>query len=131
MELRNCPECDKLFTFITINLCPTCQKKDEEDFQKARKYLRDNPDKNIAELARETEVEERKIVRWVREGKFQSKFFSKLTLPCENCGTPISSGRYCQSCSKNLADGFKKAFDTSSKEKEHIGEKSAYHTRRI
>ena len=130
MELRNCPECDKLFTYITINLCPACQKIDEEQFQKARKYLRENPNKNIAELARETEIEERKIVRWVREGKFQSKFFSNMTLPCENCGTPISSGRYCQKCSKNLADGLKRSI-SSAGEKDNAGEKGAYHTRRL
>ena len=53
-----------------------------------------------------TEVDEAKIVRWVREGRIQGKSFPGIVVSCERCGKPIPEGRYCPECTQDLARGF-------------------------
>ena len=43
MDLRNCPQCGKVFNFIRTNLCPECQEKDEQAFREIRKYITQHP----------------------------------------------------------------------------------------
>ena len=97
MGLRNCAECGNLFGYQGSPLCPKCIKKDEEDFVKVRKYLRENPGASVLEASEATEVEEEKILRYVREGRLQSKSWVGV-LECERCGARISDGRLCEAC---------------------------------
>lgn len=126
MELRNCPQCGKLFTYISINLCPHCLREDEEDFRKVKEYLYENPGAGLIELAEATEVDESKIIRWIREGRLEDKKFTGLLIPCERCGTQISSGRYCASCAQELARGFSQGLTKPEKQEKKSGVK--FHT---
>lgn len=106
MDLRNCPECGKVFVYIHTNLCPACKKNEEEDFLKVNAYLRDHPQITIFELSEETGVDEVRIVKWVREGRIEGKSYPGLAVSCERCGKLVQSGRYCIQCSNELARGF-------------------------
>ncbi len=109
MEVKNCPECGRLFNFIRTNLCPVCVKEAEEEFQVVRKYLRDHPNVSILELSEATDIEEEKIIRWIEEGRLESKLFRDAPLKCEKCGTAIYSGRQCGPCGKGLVDELSRA----------------------
>ena len=130
MEVRNCPNCGRLFNYIRTNLCPVCIKEAEEEFQKVRIHLRDNPNISIIELAEDTGVEEDKIIQWIREGRIESKGLKEAPLKCAKCGVGIYSGTHCANCSKELASDFSRASQEmqASMEKERSGPK--FHTRK-
>jgi flagellar operon protein (TIGR03826 family) len=126
VELRNCPECGKIFAFTGINMCHQCIKEDEKEFSKVKEYLYDNPHVGIFELAEATGVDEAKIVRWVREGRIEGKF-PGIVVSCERCGKPISEGRFCSPCSNELARGFSNAIQKSEGPKQSSSEKARFH----
>lgn len=100
-ELRNCPECGRLFTFQGRNVCPRCREKDEQEYTIVRRYVRDHSGANVFEVAEETGVDEEKILRYLRDGLLESKGFAAV-LECERCGKKISSGRLCDNCKGRL-----------------------------
>ncbi|WP_422446897.1 TIGR03826 family flagellar region protein [Thermoanaerobacterium sp. DL9XJH110] len=102
MELRNCPECGKLFVYTVKNLCPDCVKKEEEDFEKVRDYLYDNPGATIEEVSEKTGVDSKKVLEFLREGRLVLKNANAGILSCEMCGAPILTGRYCDKCAGDM-----------------------------
>lgn len=130
MNVRNCKKCGKLFNYISgLPICAGCKEKNEEVFQKVKKYIRENPRADIREVAMECEVETAQIQQWIREERLEFTDDSPIKLPCENCGVMIRAGKYCEKCkgsmAKNLSNAIskpkavavqpKKEKDTSSK----------------
>ncbi|MDI3281482.1 MAG: MerR family transcriptional regulator [Bacillota bacterium] len=101
MELRNCIRCGKLFAYVNKPICPECVRKEEEDFERVRRYLRENPRATVMEVAEATEVDQHLIQQWLREGRLISTEFHLMT-ECERCGRPIPGGRYCKQCAEEL-----------------------------
>ena len=102
-ELRNCPECDRLFVYTGRNLCPRCAEKAEEEFMLVKEYIRKHPGATVIEVADATGVEEAKILDWLKEGRLISKGLAKAALfYCERCGTRIAEGRFCRRCLEEL-----------------------------
>ena len=97
MELRNCPECGKLFAFVSRNLCPDCIAFEEECIQKIQEYIDDYGASTIAELSEGTDIPEEMVIYLLREGRLIIRGWVAL-LECERCGQPIPSGRYCADC---------------------------------
>lgn len=110
MELRNCPECGKLFLYTSKNLCPDCMKKEEEIFDRVRDYLYKNPNSPLEKVAEETEVDEKKILEFLKEGRLILKSGNPYILSCEICGAAILTGRYCENCARNLKKKLESAF---------------------
>lgn len=107
MELRNCPECGKLFVYVRRNLCPDCLKKDEENYEKVKTYLSKNPKATIDEISDATQVPAKNVLEYLKEGRLMlSPGNVNIILNCEICGTPILYGRVCEECSKKLKSGF-------------------------
>ncbi len=103
-EIRYCKSCKKMFQYVTgPMLCPVCKKKDDEEFDKVRKFLRDYPGANMREVSDNTGVSPNKISRWLREERLEVSADSPVALNCEKCGVRIRSGRFCVECSKGLA----------------------------
>ena len=117
MELRNCPECGKVFTYIRTNLCPACQQKDEEDFKTVRKFIAQHPGCDLVMVSEGTGVSEAKIIRYLREGRITANNTAgtNIKINCEVCGTLISSGRFCKDCSEKLVSGLKKSIQEENK----------------
>lgn len=102
-ELRNCPQCGRIFSYLGRNLCPRCMEKEEDEFKIVRTYIRENPGATITETAEATGVAEQTILRFLREGRLVSRGLqASSTLECERCGRKITEGRYCTSCQQEL-----------------------------
>lgn len=126
MELRNCPECGKVFSYIRTNLCPECQKKDDESFKVIREYISKNPGVSAIDVSRDTGISEQKVLRFLRQGRLSvGEIEKQFKLECELCGKFVTGGRYCPACQEKLTSGLKKivreekrkAIENSSAEK--------------
>lgn len=106
MDFRNCPQCGKLFKYINRNLCPGCIVEEEKMFEIVRDYIREHPSANVIEVSTMTEVPQRIIMHFLRDGRLLSSSDSAITLECESCGTSITSGQYCDSCAQRMAKEF-------------------------
>lgn len=103
-EIKYCRDCKKLFQYVTGPvLCHVCRKRDEEEFEKVRKFLREYPGANMQEVSSNTGVSPAKISRWLKEERLEVSEDSPVALNCEKCGVRIRSGRFCVECSKGLA----------------------------
>ena len=78
----------------------------------AYEWLRENPGQTIESLSKETGVDKRDILRWVREKRLVLAEASEA-VRCRKCGKPVRSGNFCNSCEKALSrqvtDGIKAA----------------------
>lgn len=102
MQLRNCPICGKIFVYNMKKMCPDCAKKDEDDFEKVRDYLYENPGATIEEVSEQTEVDTKKILEFLKEGRLMLKNENPNLLRCEICDCPILTGKYCEKCAKDM-----------------------------
>lgn len=106
MELINCIKCGRVFAYNGSEVCSRCSGSDEEDFKKVKEYLYDNPGATIVEVAEETGVEEKKILRYLRESRIEIRESDNMLLDCERCGAPIRSGRFCDPCVAKMQKEF-------------------------
>ena len=107
MKLRNCIKCGKLFApQAKEKVCPVCREKEENEFKKVKEYLWDNPKATIEEVHEETGVDRDTIIKFVKEDRLIAEGIEiDWDMECERCGEPISHGRFCASCQKELIDG--------------------------
>jgi hypothetical protein len=104
-EIRNCRRCKRIFMYVTgPQLCDECRKKEEEEYERVRKFLREYPGATIQEVSNATGVSPQLIYRFLKEGLLEVAPDSPITLLCENCGVRIQSGRFCVNCSRKLAN---------------------------
>jgi flagellar operon protein (TIGR03826 family) len=136
MEIKNCRRCGKIFQFNGNYICPACVRKEDEDFQTVKEYLRANPGATPIIVSEDTGVDIKTIDRFIRMGLLDSDEYqlADATLECENCGAPIKAGRFCDRCIAQLQRGFNKAIQglepekPGKKEKDHPQERSILHT---
>lgn len=115
MGLKNCSKCGRMFAGEDfIKLCEKCRDNDEETFKIVREYIYDNPSSTVVDVSEATGVDEEKILKFLRQGKLVLKG-DGVGLECERCGASISSGRFCDKCTHEMAQGFKKAFGQEEK----------------
>lgn len=103
-ELSNCKFCGKIFVRTTTSICPTCRKEHEEMFEKVYAYIRkqENREATVYQVHEETGVDEVLIQDWIKEGRLKTADFPQLGYPCRSCGQPIQTGKFCDSCGKQL-----------------------------
>lgn len=99
-ELANCPGCGKLFVKETKNQCKACYEKDEADFETVYRFFKskENVRATLSEASEQTGVSEKKIIRFIKEGRLRLIELPNLTYPCESCGRKIREGKYCETC---------------------------------
>lgn len=113
-DIKNCSKCGRMFAAEgSQKFCSRCRNDDDENFKKVREYVYDNPDANIPEVSEATEVDEEAILRFLRMGKLILKG-DGMGLDCERCGKSISSGRFCDTCVREMKSEFGKAFGTDA-----------------
>lgn len=111
MELMNCRSCKRLFNYITgEQICPNCRDLIEKKFEEVKTYIRENPGKNINEVAEACDTTIKQIKKWVREERLSFSDDSLVGLECERCGRMIHSGRFCNECAGGLADAMTDAY---------------------
>lgn len=101
-DFRSCSACGKIFIYRGDNKCPDCAKELEEQFDTIKKYLYKHPGAGVAEVAEETEIDEKTILYFLREGRLELAS-ADSSLTCMNCGEAIKSGKYCKKCSTQLS----------------------------
>ena len=99
MDVKNCKRCRRLFNYIGGQpICPQCREELEKKFQEVKKYLFDNRNSTIRDVVENCDVEESQVRQWVREERLEFSSGIDAGVVCENCGAPISSGRFCEKC---------------------------------
>ena len=100
-KLKNCSSCGRIFVDTGLGICRDCQEKEEEQMQEVSSYVRDNPHSRVKEICEALGVKERLVMRMIREGRFVMDGVA-IEYPCETCGKPITSGRFCAACNHDL-----------------------------
>ena len=113
MEVRNCRTCGRLFNYIggPANICPACRDELEKKFQVVKEYIRENPRASIQEISDANEVTTNQIRQWIREERLQFSEDSPVGIECENCGTTIRTGRFCENCKNTMANALNKSIE--------------------
>jgi len=102
MDIRNCKTCGKIYNYDGFKICLNCRRLEDENFKKVKEYIYDHPGANIQVVSEETDVPVNKILGYLREGRLELASGSALILECERCGVGINTGRFCNSCTKEL-----------------------------
>ena len=107
MEVRNCRSCGRMFNYIgESKVCPACRQAAEEDYERTRDFIRDNPGASINEVAEECNVTMNQIQNWVRQERLEFSKSSGVIFHCEKCGEPIRGGRFCKNCKDEMSNNF-------------------------
>lgn len=111
MDVRNCRKCGKLFNYVNGPItCPQCREAAEEEFVKVKKYVYEHSGCGIADVSEACDVPTQQIKQWLREERLEFSSDSSVGLNCENCGVMIRSGRFCEKCKTEMANGLNSAF---------------------
>ncbi|MCR5403686.1 MAG: hypothetical protein K6E91_07720 [Butyrivibrio sp.] len=115
MEFKTCKNCAMVFQYMGSGdeLCPSCCRQEERDFEKVKAYINKNPSAKAEEILEKTGVSESSILRMVKSGKLDIESVFKPTLTCSMCGLSIQSGRYCADCERKMAHGFGNGIPTA------------------
>ena len=112
MNVSNCKSCGRLFNvLVNEKICPAGKQALEDDFQQVKKYLEENPNASVEEVSRENDVTVKQIKQWVREERLVFSEGSIEGVECENCGTMIRTGRFCEECKMKMKNNLMSALD--------------------
>lgn len=125
MEVKNCKNCGKMFNYIGKPICPTCEKKLEDKFQEVKQYVKEHKEASITVVAEENDVSVNQIKRWVRQERLAFSDASMVGLECENCGTLIKTGRFCENCKLKLQMNLSSAIKKKPSEPEPVKQKES------
>ena len=107
MNLDHCPRCGKLYAKNFRDLCPSCIKEIDNEYELCADYLRKNRGITTQELANATGVSVKQITRFIREGRISIAHLPNLTYECDSCGRPIRDGNMCIECRHRLMKDIK------------------------
>ncbi len=117
MEVRTCRICGRLFNYVAgPTRCPACMEAVERKFQEVKAYIWEHKDATIAQISDDTDVSTNQLRQWVREERLTFPESSPIGIECENCGTTIKTGRFCDSCKSKLGQTLSSAL---KKKEEH------------
>ena len=110
MNVRNCRKCKRIFNYtVGPVICQQCKAAMEDEFQKVKKYVYENPGSDIRMVSEACEVDPGQIRQWVREERLCFSDDSPVGIGCERCGTQIKSGRFCEKCKVEMTTELKSA----------------------
>ena len=104
MALANCARCNKVFNKVSSPLCPACLEQEEHDFQVVSAALREQPGQTVEQLAQSTGVNERTILRLIKNERIASDAYL-AGVKCGRCGAPAMSvsTRLCARCAAEMS----------------------------
>lgn len=112
MNVMNCKSCGRLFNVMANEkICPACKQALEDKFQEVKRYLEENPNSSVEQVANENDVSVKQIKQWVREERLIFSEGSLQGIECESCGKMIRTGRFCDECKANMTNTLKNALD--------------------
>jgi len=108
----NCARCGRLYEYNGISdYCPICMQYDEANFQRIKEYLNEHPKATVMQVATGLDIPVKMIKKYLREGRLEIVEAENFFLECEKCGVPIKTGRFCDSCIRDLDSGIKKVIN--------------------
>lgn len=105
MNLINCSGCGNLCVANVSRLCPNCAREEEDAEERVAEYLKTTSRASLEEIHKATGVKPNVILRMIKRGRIHSD--ALVAYPCETCGAPITEGRVCPACSKNIVSQLK------------------------
>ena len=112
MNVATCKGCGRLFNIISNRkICPNCVAALEDKFQEVKKYLDENPSATMEILSSECDVSVKQIKEWIRDERLAFREGSGCGITCEQCGTMILTGRYCEQCRTKIHNNLSSAID--------------------
>lgn len=106
-KLKNCSGCGRLYMEIGQGMCPDCCRKEQDDEQIVYSYVRDHDKCSIKQIVDDTGVKERVVLRMLKQGRFIASGI-EISYPCQSCGAPITTGKLCSKCSKDIINQVEK-----------------------
>lgn len=102
MKVVNCKKCGIVFRYHSgIELCDSCKKETEVNFNIVKDYIRKHPNKTIDEISKETNVSKRQVLQWINEGIITTMTNSiSEPIRCRGCNIKIEEGIFCENCKK-------------------------------
>ncbi|AHV99355.1 TIGR03826 family flagellar region protein [Paenibacillus sabinae] len=127
MNIDNCSRCGKIYVKNVMELCQSCIKELEKQYETCVNYLRKNRGANIQELSDATDIPIKEITRFIREGRISIANAPNIMYPCEVCGTLIREGHMCDNCRGRLTKDLMTASkESAAAEASSKGSKGAY-----
>ncbi|WP_010681200.1 MerR family transcriptional regulator [Acetivibrio cellulolyticus] len=116
-DVRNCKRCNKIFNYIGgAPICQDCKQLDEVNFKKVKEYLYDHPRSSLFDVSKELEISVQQIKVYLKEGRLEIVGSEgNMILECERCGKSITTGRFCNECSKEVTNDIKSTADQMNK----------------
>ncbi|MBR1552725.1 MAG: flagellar protein [Schwartzia sp.] len=102
-NLKNCPECGKVFLENGGGYCPACMKQREAQKTEIISFLRDHPASSVDEICETLGVKKSLVIYMLQPGRLDG-IDAHVEYPCAACGTMIVSGRYCRPCSVKMTE---------------------------
>ncbi len=104
MNLSNCSRCGRVFSRSPggSDICPACIKENDDNYHKIFEFFSRKPASSAQEIADETGIDIKEIYRYVRENRLRLARTDGVVI-CETCGSPIVTGKICDSCRSKLA----------------------------
>jgi len=127
MNIIQCQFCKKPFVPISGKICPACLEQLDKDFIKVRDYIYENKMANMDKVAEETEVDKRKIMYLIKEGRLiidSPDGEGGGLLHCESCKKPIKTGRLCVDCAGKISSTMDKSVSRSKPMPQATNEKN-------
>lgn len=117
MAIKKCKGCGSIFDGITP-YCSRCMQEIDYRYKNVRDYLYENPDETVDQVSEATGTPKWMIVYYLRDGRLNVKDASGY-IRCEQCGKPLTTGRYCPDCMVKIE---KKMQGATIKRKDNKGE---------
>ena len=116
-DIRNCRRCNRIFNYIGgMSICLECKQEDDTNFKKVKEYLYDHPKASMVDVSKELEISIQQIKSYLKEGRLEIVGDGgNMFLECERCGKSISSGRYCNDCTKDVSNDVKSVTEQMNK----------------
>ena len=106
MPIAKCPRCGKMYSKVSAaKVCQNCLPDEEKDYEKVREVIARDPNLNVEQASKESEVPIEVVQRMLDEGLIESQALSGMSaVSCGRCGKPAISKtkRLCQECLSKL-----------------------------
>ncbi len=97
--------------------CADCGGKELDDYGIIRMYLEKIGPDSALNISKETGVDLCVVNMFLKDGEARIPEGCRLFIKCRRCGCSIRSGRYCKSCTYEMAGGLRGAYQPVPVEK--------------
>ena len=128
MEVKQCSFCRVPFQSQSGKICRDCIIKLDKDFIKIRDYLYEHDNAGIEQVSEATGVSRKTILFLLKEERLtvgkDTGVVGGGVLSCESCKKPISTGRMCAACKKEVLSDIQESVGVISRPRRIVREET-------